>query len=137
MTKLNKKLLTAITAAIPKNDVRWFFNGLFIDYDRKYTAATDGHCLVLIERLSELENGRGARWISRPAVTEFIRTQLTSVKEFDIDSLLQFAAENYKSFGDGNATPEYCAERAANYPDVMRVIPGDAAKGKKGRPGAY
>ena len=45
MTKLNKKLLTAITAAIPKNDVRWFFNGLFIDYDRKYMAATDGHCL--------------------------------------------------------------------------------------------
>lgn len=61
MTKLNKKLLTAITAAIPKNNVRYFLNGLFIDYDHKRISATDGHCLVLIEGLPELENGKGAR----------------------------------------------------------------------------
>lgn len=137
MTKLNKKLLTAITAAIPKNNVRWFLNGLFIDYDHKRISTTDGHCLVLIEGLPELENRTGARWISRPAVTEFIRALRPGVKEFDLVSLEEFASREYGSFNAGRDTPEHCAECVANYPDVMRVIPDDAAEGKKGRPAFF
>ena len=126
MTKLNKKLLTAITAAIPKDNVRYFLNGLFIDYDHKRISATDGHCLVLIEGLPELENRTGTRWVSRPAVTAFIRAQRSGLKEFDLVSLEEFADREYKSFNDGRDTPEHCAEFAAYYPDVTRVIPEDS-----------
>nr|DAY14775.1 MAG TPA: hypothetical protein [Caudoviricetes sp.] len=87
----------------------------------------------MIEGLPELENGKGARWVSRPAVTEFIRALRPGVKEFDLFSLEEFADREYDSFNAGRDTPEHCAECAANYPDVMRVIP-DAAEGKKGRP---
>ncbi len=134
MTKLNKKLLTAITAAIPKDNVRWYLNGLFIDYEHKRISATDGHCLVLIEGLSELENRTGARWVSRPAVTAFIRAQRPGLKEFDLASLEEFADREYNSFNAGRDTPENCAECAARYPDVMRVIPEDSEGDKKGRP---
>ena len=138
MTKLNKKLLTAITAAIPKDNVRYFLNGLFIDYDHKRISATDGHCLVLIEGLSELENRTGARWVSRPAVTAFIRAQRSGLKEFDLVSLEEFADREYKSFNDGRDTPEHCAEFAAYYPDVTRVIPEDSEGDKnRGRPAFF
>ena len=138
MTKLNKKLLTAITAAIPKDNVRYFLNGLFIDYDHKRISATDGHCLVLIEGLSELENRTGARWVSRPAVTAFIRAQRSGLKEFDLVSLEEFADREYKSFNDGRDTPEHCAEFAAYYPDVTRVIPEDSEGDKnKGLPAFF
>ena len=138
MTKLNKKLLTAITAAIPKDNVRYFLNGLFIDYDHKRISATDGHCLVLIEGLPELENRTGARWVSRPAVTAFIRAQRSGLKEFDLVSLEEFADREYKSFNDGRDTPEHCAEFAAYYPDVTRVIPEDSEGDKnKGLPAFF
>ena len=138
MTKLNKKLLTAIAAAIPKDNVRYFLNGLFIDYDHKRISATDGHCLVLIEGLSELENRTGARWVSRPAVTAFIRAQRSGLKEFDLVSLEEFADREYKSFNDGRDTPEHCAEFAAYYPDVTRVIPEDSEGDKnKGLPAFF
>ena len=138
MTKLNKKLLTAIAAAIPKDNVRYFLNGLFIDYDHKRISATDGHCLVLIEGLSELENRTGARWVSRPAVTAFIRAQRSGLKEFDLVSLEEFADREYKSFNDGRDTPEHCAEFAAYYPDVTRVIPEDSEGDKnRGRPAFF
>ena len=138
MTKLNKKLLTAITAAIPKNNVRWYLNGLFIDYDHKRISATDGHCLVLIEGLPELENRTGARWVSRPAVTAFIRALRPGVKEFELVSLEEFASREYGSFNAGRDTPEHCAECAAGYPDVMRVIPEDSEGDKnKGRPAFF
>ena len=138
MTKLNKKLLTAITAAIPKNNVRYFLNGLFIDYDHKHISATDGHCLVLIEGLSELENRTGARWVSRQAVTAFIRAQRPGIKEFDLDSLVEFADREYPTFNDGCDTPEHCAECVAYYPDVMRVIPEDSEGDKnRGRPAFF
>ena len=138
MTKLNKKLLTAITAAIPKDNVRWYLNGLFIDYEHKRISATDGHCLVLIEGLSELENRTGARWISRPAVTAFVRALRPGIKEFDIVSLEEFASREYESFNAGRDTPEHCDECVANYPDVMRVIPEDSEGDKnKGRPAFF
>ena len=138
MTKLNKKLLTAIAAAIPKDNIRWYLNGLFIDYEHKRVSATDGHCLVTVEGLSELENRTGARWVSRPAVTAFIRALRPGVKEFDLDSLVEFASREYESFNAGRDTPEHCAECAAYYPDVTRVIPDDAAaEGKNGRPAFY
>ena len=138
MTKLNKKLLTAITAAIPKNNIRWYLNGLFIDYNHKRISATDGHCLVTVEGLFELENRTGTRWISRPAVTAFVRALRPGLKEFDLVSLEEFADREYPTFNDGRDTPENCVECAARYPDVTRVIPEDSEGDKnKGRPAFF
>lgn len=38
---MNKRQLKAILSAIPKNNVRYFLNGLFVDFDKNEVAATD------------------------------------------------------------------------------------------------
>lgn len=64
---MNKTQLKAILPAIAKNNVRYFLNGLHVDFDKREIAATDGHVIVIVENAQGLE-GTGRVIIPRNIV---------------------------------------------------------------------
>lgn len=71
---MNKRQLKAILSAIPKNNVRYFLNGLFVDFDKNEVAATDGHILVVVKDVKGLE-GSGSVIIPRDTVELAAKTK--------------------------------------------------------------
>lgn len=64
---MNKTQLKAILPAIAKNNVRYFLNGLHVDFDKREIAATNGHVIVIVENVQGLE-GTGRVIIPRNIV---------------------------------------------------------------------
>lgn len=63
------KHLRALLKVIPKNNIRYFLNGLYVNFDHREIAATDGHILVLLENLEELNiDGTGEAIIPRNVI---------------------------------------------------------------------
>lgn len=64
---MNKTQIKAILQAVAKNNVRYFLNGLHVDFDKKELIATDGHAIVIVENVQGLE-GTGRVIIPRNIV---------------------------------------------------------------------
>lgn len=63
------KHLRSLLKVIPKNNIRYFLNGLYVNFDYREIAATDGHILVLLENLEELNiDGTGEAIIPRNVI---------------------------------------------------------------------
>lgn len=120
---MNKRQLKAILSAIPKNNVRYFLNGLFVDFDKNEVAATDGHILVVVKDVKGLE-GSGSVIIPRDTVELVAKTktknpiQITNSKVSVDDFSFEFNPVEGK------------------YPDYSTVISPDENK-KPGKFGFY
>ena len=66
MTLLGKQI-KALLKAIPKYNFRYYLNGLYVNFDLKEIAVTNGHILVLLENLEELD-GTGEVIIPRKVI---------------------------------------------------------------------
>lgn len=64
---MNKTQLKSILPAIAKNNVRYFLNGLHVNFDKKELVATDGHVIVIVENVQGLD-GSGRVIIPRNIV---------------------------------------------------------------------
>lgn len=109
---MNKRQLKAILSVIPKNNVRYYLNGLFVDFDKKEVVATDGHMLVVVKDVKGLE-GSGNVIIPRDTVELVAKTktknpiQITNTKVSVDDFSFEFNPVEGK------------------YPDYSTVIPPD------------
>lgn len=72
MSPINKEQLKSILNAIPKCNVRYFLNGLYVNFDKKEIVATNGHVLVLIENVDFLD-GVGEVIIPRETISNLIK----------------------------------------------------------------
>lgn len=72
MSPINKEQLKSILNAIPKCNVRYFLNGLYVNFDKKEIVATNGHVLVLIENVDFLD-GVGGVIIPRETISNLIK----------------------------------------------------------------
>ena len=121
---MNKRQLKAILSAIPKNNVRYFLNGLFVDFDKNEVAATDGHILVVVKDVKGLE-GSGSVIIPRDTVELAAKTktknpiQITNNKVSVDDFSFEFKPVEGK------------------YPDYSTVIPPDEDAKNPGHFGFY
>lgn len=64
---MNKTKLKAILPAIARKNVRYFLNGLHVDFDKREIAATNGHVIVIVENVQGLD-GSGRVIIPRNIV---------------------------------------------------------------------
>lgn len=121
---MNKRQLKAILSAIPKNNVRYFLNGLFVDFDKKEVAATNGHILVVVKDVKGLE-GSGSVIIPRDTVELVAKTKtknpihITNTKVLVDDFSFEFKPVEGK------------------YPDYSTVIPPDEDIKNPGHFGFY
>lgn len=68
MTLLGKQI-KSLLKAIPKYNLRYYLNGLYVNFDLKEIAVTNGHILVLLENLEELNiDGTGEAIIPRNVI---------------------------------------------------------------------
>lgn len=117
---MNKRQLKAILSAIPKNNVRYFLNGLYVDFDKKEAAATNGHILVVVKDVKGLK-GSGSVIIPRDTVELVAKTktknqiQITNTKVSVDDFSFEFKSVKGK------------------YPDYSTVIPPDEDVKKPGQ----
>lgn len=120
---MNKRQLKAILSAIPKNNVRYFLNGLFVDFDKNEVAATDGHILVVVKDIKGLE-GSGRVIIPRDIVELVAKTKTKSTIKITNSKLSvdDFSFEFNPVEG--------------KYPNYSTVIPPDENK-KPGKFGFY
>lgn len=109
---MNKRQLKVILSVIPKNNVRYFLNGLYVDFDKNEVAATNGHILVVVKDVKGL-NGSGSIIIPRDAVELVAKTktknliQIMNTKVSVDDFSFEFKPVEGK------------------YPDYSTVIPPD------------
>lgn len=69
--KLNKEILKAINAFSDENNVRFFLNGIYVNFDKKEIAATEGHVLAVLRDV-ELE-GEGEVIIPHTTVLKALK----------------------------------------------------------------
>ncbi len=63
------KHLRSLLKVIPKNNIRYFLNGLYVNFNDRKIAATNDHILVLLENLEELNiDGTGEVIIPRNVI---------------------------------------------------------------------
>lgn len=63
------KHLRSLLKVIPKNNIRNFLNGLYVNFNDRKIAATNGHILVLLENFEELNiDGTGEVIIPRNVI---------------------------------------------------------------------
>lgn len=68
MTILGKHI-KSLLKAIPQNNCRYYLNGLYVNFDLKEIVATNGHILVKLENLEELDlDGTGEVIIPRKVI---------------------------------------------------------------------
>lgn len=68
MTLLGKHI-KSLLKAIPKYNIRYYLNGLYVNFDLKEIVVTNGHILVLLENLEELDlDGTGEVIIPRKVI---------------------------------------------------------------------
>lgn len=56
---MNVSELKAVSVFAAVNDIKYFFNGLHIDFEKGILEATDGCCLVRVEHPDFLQKGQG------------------------------------------------------------------------------
>lgn len=64
---MNNVQLKAVLSCAAKNDIRYYLNGIFVDFDKKVVVATNGHQLVIVKNVANLD-GTGAVIIPRDVV---------------------------------------------------------------------
>lgn len=68
MTLLGKHI-KSLLKAIPQNNFRYYLNGLYVNFDLKEIVVTNGHILVKLENLEELDlDGTGEVIIPRKVI---------------------------------------------------------------------
>lgn len=111
MSPINKEQLKAILNAASKNNVRYFLNGLYVNFDKKEIAATNGHVLVLIENVDFLD-GVGEAIIPRETIANLIKIspKKGKVKITNSEICIDDVALSYEPI-------------KGKYPDFRKVIP--------------
>lgn len=110
---LRGKHIKSLLKAIPKYNLRYYLNGLYVNFDLKEIAVTNGHILVLLENLEELDlDGTGEVIIPRKVLEA-----ATSV----CDLKAQVKITN-SEFSIGDLTIRY-QPIEYKYPDVRQVFP--------------
>ena len=110
MTLLGKQI-KALLKAIPKYNFRYYLNGLYVNFDLKEIAVTNGHILVLLENLEELD-GTGEVIIPRKVIEA-----ATSV--CDLKAPVKITNSE---FSIGDLTIRY-QPIEYKYPDIRQVFP--------------
>ena len=103
---MNKKQLKAILNFAAKEDVRYYLNGILVDFDNRLVVASDGAMIVVHSGVENL-HGEGSVIIPRFAVETALK------KGFFGDCHITPTTINYLPFTPINA----------KYPDYQRVIP--------------
>lgn len=103
---MNKKQLKAILAFAAKEDVRYYLNGILVDFDNRLVVASDGGMIVVHSGVENL-HGEGSVIIPRFAV------EMALKKGFFGGCLITPTEINGIPFAPINET----------YPDYRRVIP--------------
>lgn len=112
MTLLGKHI-KSLLKAIPANNVRYYLNGLYVNFDFKEIAVTNGHILVLLENLEELDlDGYGEVIIPRKVIEA-----ATSV--CDLKAPVKITNSD---FSIGDLTIRY-QPIEYKYPDFRKVFP--------------
>ena len=129
---MKKNLLKALLSVLPKYSAREFLTGLFFDFDKKRIVSTDGHCLVMVECPGEIGMREGRAWVGSGEAWEFIKRELRSEKQFFLESLFHFLADDTRA--RGIIREEVRQQYADMYPDVDKDIPADVEGVENGKP---
>lgn len=107
------KHIKSLLKAIPKNNFRYYLNGLYVNFDLKEIVVTNGHILVKLENLEELDlDGTGEVIIPRKVIEA-----ATSV--CDLNAPVKITNTE---FSVGDLTIKYKPING-KYPDIRVVFP--------------
>ena len=125
---LTVKQARAILSVAAKQDIRFYLNGVFVDFGKKRIAATNGH--ILIAWKSDEITGEGEAIIPRDALEAVLKggsgyDEIAIKFENDVIAITRGANTMQVNPIDGK------------FPDIERLIP-DACSGEPGQyQGAY
>ena len=96
--KINTKVLQAAMLCAAKNDMRYYLNGVLIDFKNKRIAATNGHVLFVSHNAFEIKEFEQSEIIVPYTTMDFIVKQAVKLKSEFVE---------IKTHADGDLNPVY------------------------------
>lgn len=121
---MNKRQLKVLLSAIPKNDIHYKLNCLFVDFDKSEVVACNAFMIIAVKCAHGL-NGTGSVLIPRNVVEQAVKTKTRNTIRFS----------NTEISVDDFSFPFAPLQRT--YPDYSKVIPPNEDLKKPGQFGFY
>lgn len=121
---MNKRQLKVLLSVMPKNDIPYKLNCLFVDFDKSEVVACNGFMIIAVKCAHGL-NGTGSVLIPRNVVEQVAKTKTKNTIRFS----------NAEISGDDFSFP--FTPLQGTYPDYSKVIPPNEDLKKPGQFGFY